>query len=319
VNYLRMLPKLYFNFTTPAAVTTGADPGTAGGGGSPTGGGGTGAQPGAQPNTTPASINWDSAPQHFREGYNKLKSEMEQLQQQYAPWKGLNVQPGEVQNLQHNYQQVYGEMKGIGNRLGINEAEITDAVRVHGLLPVLDQLRREFDQAQAANNGDQEAIRAQELEQRIQDGIQTALSPIQQRENQRLVHEANTRVENTITQMAIDSFKTAGLDFQAAPPELKEFILTGVTEALKYDDAALKDIKFNGKTAGIQRAFQTFQAMWDSAYLARRKMEGGMAVRPPAGQQRPSQGATGKQPSLEDMINDPNSIRSAGGRPAYST
>lgn len=317
------LPQFVFNFATPASAVTGAD----GGGGSGTGapGTGTGGGGGAPSSTgapaTPVTPDWNAAnvPANLREGYNKLKADYEKLQNDHKPWQSLNVKPDEVGHFQQSYQQVYDEMKGIGDSLGIAEKEVADAIKLHGLLPVLDQLRYEAQQADAAAGGDQTAIQQQELEERIAAGIETRLSPVLQRENQRIVNEANTLVENTITQLATDAFKTAGLDYAGAPPELKEFILTGATEALKYDDDGMKAVKFGGKTAAVQKAFQTFTAMFDAAYLARRKMEGNVVPGPRQGQQRPPAGAPGKSPSLEEMINSPDSIRTSQGRPAYST
>lgn len=314
------------NFATTPTITPdagGAGSGAGGPGGATGAGGGGGA---SQPAGTgggaaaPAAINWDSAPQHFREGYNKLKSDFEKLQSDYKPWQGLNVKPEEVSAFQTNYQQVYSEMKGIGESLGIEEREIADAIKVHGLLPVLDQLRHEAQQAEAAAQGDEGAISEQDLQARIDAAAEARLNPVIQRENARLVKEANTFVENTITQLATDSFKAAGLDFTGAPAALKDFILTGVTEALKYDDDGMRAIKFDGKAAPVQRAFQVFTAMWDAAYLARRQMEGNVA--PAArGQQRPAAqaAAPGKKLTFDEMIDNPDTIRTSAGRPAYST
>lgn len=324
----QMLPQFVFHFATPAAALPGSDggsgaPATGGGAGA---GGGTPVSTGGAPAATP-QVDWNAntVPAQLREGYNKLKADYEKLQADHKPWQSLNVKPEEVGRYQQSYQGIYNEMKGLAESLAnpdgtpITEAELAAAIQTHGLLPVLDQLRYEAQQAEAAAGGDTAAIQQQELEARIQAGIETRLSPVLQRENQRMVTEANALVERSITELATTSFKTAGLDFAGAPPALKDFILTGVTEALKYDDEGMRGVKFEGKTAPIQKAFQTFQAMWDAAYLARRQMEGNVAPGPRQGQQRPSPATAGKQPSLEEMINDPDSIRKAGGRPAYST
>lgn len=318
------LPQFVFNFATPAAplADTGGGSGTGTGGTGTTGAGGGGGAPSSTgaPSAQP-QVDWNAntVPAQLREGYNKLKADHEALQAKYKPWESVNVKPDEVGHFQQSYQQVYNEMKGIGDSLGINEKEVADAIKIHGLLPVLDQLRYEAQQAEAAAGGDQTAIQQQELEERINAGIETRLSPVLQRENQRIVNEANTLVENTITQLATEAFKSAGYDYAGASPELKEFILTGATEALKYDEDGMRAVKYGGKTAAVQKAFQTFTAMFDAAYLARRKMEGNVVPGPRQGQQRAPQGATGKQPSLEDMINSPDTIRTSQGRPAYST
>lgn len=312
---------MQFNFATTPTLTDGGGAPSGAGGGTPGAGAGGGGGQGAAPppgQAAPPSINWETAPQHFREGYNKLKSEHEALAKQFEPWKGLNVQPGDIARFQSGYQQVYSELSNIANTLNIAEAEVADAIKTHGLLPVLDQLRYEAEQAELANQGDPNALSERDLDERIRNGIDAATRPIVERENMRLVHEGNALVERTVTDLATQAFKTAGMDWAAAEPALKEFWLTGVTEALKYDDDALKAIKFEGKTAGIQRAFQTFQAMFDAAYLARRKMEGGVA--PPARlPQRPGQQPTAKQPSLDEMLNNPDVIRTSQGKPAYST
>src|SRR5271167_5263000 len=98
-----MLPQFVLNFATTPTITPdsgGSDAGSGGGAGagagsSPSGGGGGGGTP--QTPSTPATINWESAPQHFRDGYNKLKSDFEKLQNDYKPWQGLkDVRPDQV-------------------------------------------------------------------------------------------------------------------------------------------------------------------------------------------------------------------------------
>jgi hypothetical protein len=307
-------------------VTPGSDGGSGAGTGSGSGDGGTGAGAGAgTPAATPtvqtpttANLDWKSAPEQFRNGYDALKKQHEDLQKQFEPWKTLNVQPGQVGQFQQGYQQVYSEVKGIADSLNVSENEVAEAIRLHGVLPVLDQLRYEAQQAQAANSGDQAAIQQRDLENRMQEIADQKLSPIMQRENQRLVHEGNALVERTVSQLASDAFKTAGLDFSGAPAELKNFILTGVTEALKYDSDGMRALKYEGKTASIQRAFQTFQSMWDAAYTARRTMESKMVPNRQVPGQRTAP-VNGKLPTIDDMINDPNAIRTAQGKPSYAT
>lgn len=310
------------NFATTPTITpdsgSSGTPDTGGGGagtgsGSGTGGSGT---PSAPPSTP--QINWDTAPQQFREGYNKLKSDFEKLQGEYKPWQGLNVKPEEVGRFQQGYQQTYGEIKGLADAIGVEEREVADAIRAHGLVPVLRRLELEYQQAAAAQEGDQNALTERDLEDRINSVAERVLSPIQQRENQRVTKEANLLVENTITQLASDAFKAGGMDWAGAPPDLKNFIMTGVTEVLKYDSDALAAIKTEGKTAAVAQAFQTFQSMWDAAYLARRSMEGNRQIARP-GQPKLQQQGNQKPPTLEEMINDPNTVRAAQGKPAYST
>lgn len=319
-----MLPQFVMEFATTPTITpaagggdTGSGGGAGGGQGTPDAGRGSGTTSGGTP--APAAINWDSAPQQFREGYNKLKSDFEKLQNDYKPWQSLGAKPDEVQSFQSNYQQVYTEVKGMADALQITEKEVADAIKAHGLLPVLRQLEQEYQQAEAANAGDPNALNERELEERINSRIEQAISPIQQRENQRVTAEANLLVERTITQLATDAFKANGMEWAGASPDLQNFIMTGVTEVLKYDEDALTAIKTEGKTASVQKAFQTFTAMFDAAYLARQAMEGrrtAAPVRP--GTSQPPPGAY-KPKNIDELIEQPDNIRRAQGKPAYST
>src|SRR5215469_9954367 len=231
-----------FDFASSATVT---DPGSSGGSGgdSTVSGGGGGGSTGAPAPVAPATggggpspvaptLNWETAPAQFREGYNKLKGEFEKLQGEYKPWQSLGVKPDEVGQWRGNYQQVYTEAKGIADALGIDENEITESIRIHGVLRTLDQLRYEYQQAEARAAGDQGALNEQDLQARIDAAVEGRVNPVLERENQRITKEANTFVENTITQLASDSFKAAGIDFAAAPAPFRDFVMTGVTEVL---------------------------------------------------------------------------------------
>lgn len=292
----------------PSGATGGAGAGTGGSGAAPSGG--------AAP-----QIDWNTAPQQLRDAFNTTKRTLEELQAKYQPWDKLGVRPEDVQNFQGGYQQVYSEIKGIGDSLGISEQEVADAIRQHGLVRVLDHLRQEAYDADQVANGNQDAINDRDLQDRIESMVEQRLSPIQQRENMRLVHEANSLTERTIHDLAVSNFKALGMDYAQAPAALRDFITTGVTEVLKYDDDALVALKMEGKTAGIQKAFQTFQSMWDAAYLARRAMETGARPAPGAAPGRPAQGnqPPGKAKSIDELIDNPDRIRELGGRPAYSS
>lgn len=292
----------------PSGATGGAGAGTGGSGAAPSGG--------AAP-----QIDWNTAPQQLREAFNTTKRTLEELQAKYQPWDKLGVKPEDVQNFQGGYQQVYSEIKGIGDGLQIPEQEIADAIRQHGLVKVLDHLRQEAWEAEQADAGNQDVLSERDLQDRIERMVEQRTSPFLERENQRMTSEANAVVERTIHDLATASFKALGMDYAQAPPALRDFISTGVTEVLKYDDEALVAIKTQGKTAPIQKAFQTFQSMWDAAYLARRAMETG--ARPAAAGAAPGQRQQvpppGKAKNIDELIDNPDRIRELGGRPAYTT
>lgn len=319
------LPSFALYFATSAPAISGA----AGGGEGATGGAGAGGGGGAPPSTggAPAApsqgqpsapvINWETAPAQFREAFNAQKRAFEELQGKYTPYEKLG-NPQDIARIQTQHTQAFNAAKGLADGLQIPDAELRQAIDQYGLAAVLNQLRQEQWEAEQADAGNQDVIREQELNQRINDAVRQGLSPIQERENQRITHEGNQLVERTISELATTALKSSGVDWNGLPNEYKNFVLTGVTEALKYDDQGLLDIKFKGQTAPIQRAFQTFTAMADAYYLARRAAEGG--VRAPAA--RPGQAPvarSGKQPTFDEMISDPDIVRTSQGKAAYSS
>ena len=311
---------LYFATSAPAISgaagggegTSGAGAGSGGGAPSSTAGG----APAAPSQSAAPVINWETAPAQFREAFNTLKRSHEELQGKYTPYEKLG-KVEDITRIQTQHTQAVAAARQIATGLNIPDQELQDAVNQYGLAAVLNQLRQEQWEAEEANNGNQDIIRDREFNERIEQAVQQHLSPIQERENQRVTHEANQFVERTIADLATNALKATGVDWTALPNEYKNFVLTGVTEALKYDSAGMQEVKFKGATAPLQRAFQTFTAMADAYYLARRQAEGNVRQAP----QRPGAppAAPGKRPSIDEMISNPDSIREAQGRAAYSS
>jgi len=295
---------------------TGAGTGQGAGAGS---GGSTGG--GTQQTQHIATIDWATAPAQFRQAYEQLKTQHDQLNMKFKPFESIN--PDQFKSFQGSHTQVMRSIQQVSNALGIDESEVNEAISQFGVVAVLDHLRQEAWEAEQADAGNQEVINERDLNERIQNGIQQAISPIQQRENQRLVHEANSLTERTIVDLATAHYKAQGSDYTQFPQPLRDFISTGVTEVLKYDDQGLLDLKFQGKTAPIQKAFQTFMAMFDQAYLARRGMEGGVVNTGNRGAGQGNQNQVGqrqgKMPTIDEIIDDPNRVRTAQGRPVYQT
>ena len=319
------LPLFALYFATSAPAISGASgggegssggAGAGGGGGAPSPGGAPAAPSGGAPAAT--VINWETAPAQFREAFNAQKRAFEELQGKYSGYEKLG-KPEDIGRIQTQHTQAFTHAKGIADGLQIPEAELRAAIDQYGLAAVLNQLQQEQWEKEQADSGNQDVLRERELDQRIEERLQQHLSPIQQRENERLVHTGNQLVENTISELATNALKAANIDWAGLPNEYKNFVMTGVTEALKYDEQGMKDVKFRGATAPVQRAFQTFTAMADAYYLARRAAEGNVrapAARPGAA---PPAKPNGKGPSLDEMFNNPDSIREAQGKAAYST
>ena len=204
--------------------------------------------------------------------------------------------------------------------LGYPDAEIAEALR-EDPIATIDFLRNEAFQRQQGRGTGNQPDDNRDLSQQIQEQIDQAIGPIRQQENLRITNEANAIFEKTTHQLIAELFTKEGIDIGKASQDEIALLTNATSEIMKYDEAALKDLKFGGKTAGIQRAFQEAVTMIDKYYLARSARERGAVgggPRPGAGQQPPA-GQPGKRPSLDEMINNPDSIRSAQGKPGYST
>lgn len=304
----RILDKLprfaIFYFATAPNPAAGAGTGGSGGGGDgsgapPAGGGGSPTGPSA-----PASIDWNTAPQQFRDGYAKLKADFEKLQGDYKPWQEWSSKVGvthdQLPAVHGTYQEVYEQINGIAEELGLPEDQITEAVEKHGIVKVLDHLRQQY--AKAAENRDPD-------DQSLQDAIEAAISqrmgPIEERENQRLTDAGNDRFEQIVHQSIVDTFKAEGVDV-AQIPEKESFMLVNATsEILKYDEKALTALKQGKGQAEVQRAYQQAKTFLDEYYLSRSGRERGRIQGPPK-IQKPGEQA--RKPTLDEMIEEPTNI-----------
>lgn len=302
-----MIPQIALYFaTTPNPV--GGDggsappttPGSAGGGAAP-------------PPTTPGptSINWETAPQQFREGYNKLKTDFDKLQGEYNPIKEqfekLGVGVDQLGNIHGTYQEVTETLAGYGEQLGIAEDEIQEAIERHGVAKVLNHLANKAQEAsQGRTQGDDGETN---LEDRIQQALEQKFAPIEERENARLTDAANQRFEQIVHTQIVDVYKAEGVDPGAIPQEESFMLMNATSEILKYDNAALLALKQGKGQAQVQKAFNEAKTYLDRYFLSRagreRTRAGGQGNRP--GQQAPPQ-ANGRKATLEEMAENPELI-----------
>lgn len=240
------------------------------------------------------------------QGIAQLRTAYESIKKEYEPWQNLGVKPEQVSQFQSVYQRTFEEVGSIGRALGYPDDEIIEALQENPVA-TLDYLRDEMARAQQGQQQDRGDAQLQDLiEQRVQEGI----APIQEWQNQRLTQEANSLFERTAYQLAAESFKKEGLDIANVPQD-ELFLLTSATsEILKYDEDALRALKYQGSTAAVQKAFTEAQTMLDKYYLARRGRDGGAPAQRGAQQQQAQRGPNGqfKKPSLDDLIQDPGII-----------
>lgn len=278
------------NAVNDAGAGAGA-PGTGGAGSgdqgqTPHGGAGQGAPPAAQAQPGADNI------RQLREAYEGIKSK-------YEPWDKLGIKPEQVGQFQGVYQKLHTEVATLGRNLGYPDDEIAEAM-AEDPVRTLDFLRNQAQQGQQADQGQPD------LNELVQQHVEQVVGPIQQRENVRITNEANALFERTVHQCAVDSFKAEGVDVSQIPQDEMFMLTSAVSEILKYDEGALKALKYEGKTAAVQQAFQEARTYLDKYYLARSGRDRARVA--PARPGQPPPQPNGKKPTLDEMIEDPGVV-----------
>jgi len=289
--------------TPPLGGSSGDSGGNSGNtGGTPPAGGadsvGSGAAPGGATGAGAAQV---QAPAELRAAYDALKSK-------YEPYEKLGVQPDQIGQFKGVYEKTYSEIASIGRDLGYADDEIIEAM-AQDPVRCLDFLRNE---AQRMQQGGADRGGDLDLETLVSQHVEQALGPIQQRENVRMTDAANNLFEQTTRSEIAAIYKAEGIDVSQIPQDEMFMITSAASEILKYDPEALHALKFEGKTAPIQKAVREAATYLDKYFLARsgRSRQQMQPARP--GQSPIQPGA--KKFSLDDMIENPGVIDEAQGR-----
>lgn len=324
--------QLYFATPAGAAATSGGGSGATGGGGAPPapaapapgGGGGTGT-PTGDGGGQPAG----AGGQPGGEGLPQLRSAYDSLKSKYEPWEKWGVDFQQAQTFQQGYQAVFNEINEAVQVLGemtgrmYGEDEIQEAIQAHGLVATFDWLRDKVVQTQQQMDEGGGAPDPRQLQDVVQQHVNRALGPIQQRENLRMTNEANAVFERTVHGLISEAFKKDGFDIGAVSQDEITLLTDATSEMMKYDPQALVALKMEGKTAPIQKYFAQARTILDKYYMARATRERSRAGGGPPGGGRPPAGVppegNGQRPSLDEMINNPNSIRRFQNKPDYNS
>jgi len=298
-------------FFAAAAPTVGGQSGTPGGDTGASGGGTPSSAPPSpanEPGNTgaPGPQGNQGGQPGQQQGPNpyELRQSYEQLKAKHEAFEKLGFKPEQITQFSGVYQKAFGEAQAIGRELGYPDDEIAEAL-AEDPIRTIDFLRNQANMAQQdrAQSGDQDLV---EL---VNQRVEQALGPIQQRENVRMTDQANQLFEHTVRSLAVDSFKAEGLDVSQIPGDEMDFLMTATSEILKYDQDALRSLKYEGKTASIQKAFQEARTALDKYYLARSGRERARLQPARGGQQQPVQRQDGaRKPTLDEIINDPGVI-----------
>ena len=242
------------------------------------------------------------------DGLKQLRETYENLKKEIEPWQKLGIKPEQVTQFQTVYTKTFEAAASIGRELGYPDEEIQEAL-AEDPQKTLDFLRNE---AQRMQQGGQRQD-GKDLQDLVAQHIEKAIGPIQQRENQRITNEANSLFERTVHSEIAAICKQEGIDIANLPPDEMFMVASAASEILKYDADALKALKYEGKTAAVQKAVREAVAHLDKYYLARAGRDRAR-VNPARPGQQQQQNNTGKRPSLDEMIDNPELIDQAQGR-----
>jgi len=243
------------------------------------------------------------------EGLPQLRQAYEGLKAKYEPFEKLNLSPDQISRNSGVYTKFFTEVSALGRELGYSDDDILGAF-AEKPLETLDYLRHKYAEFEAqGGNQDQRG----DLREAMTQEIARQIGPLQQRENLRMTNEANSLFERTVYQEATTLFKTAGIDIAQVPRDELEMILTATSEVMKYEEADVKALKFEGKTAGVQKAFKEAINALDKYYMARSGRERarlGPANRGNQAGQNQGGGQNGDKPlTLDQIINaDPAAV-----------
>lgn len=295
---------------TGGGAPGGGQGGGAGSGGAGTGGSGAGAGGGGGVQDTPNV-------RQFREQYDTLKKD-------YEPYEKFTKETGfkadQLGNLGGTYKKIVDTARSIGEKLGYDDEEVLEALH-HDPVKTIDYLRNQLalsaeERERGGEGGDAD------LNELVNAAVEERFGPIQERENTRMTDEANSVFERTAHSEIAAIFKADGVDITRVDPEEMFMYISAASELLKYDETALHGLKYKGQTAPVQKAVRDAKVFLDKFYLARATRERGRVAgggRPPAGGGGNEGQGGGKPPSLDDMINEPDLIRTSQGKSKYST
>lgn len=302
---------LIMNFaTTPTVPSSTGGGGDTGGGGAPTGGtppAGGGSSPSAPP-ATPGQPGGQPGQQPGQQGIDNIRTEYERLKKEYEPWKALGGKPDEIRQQTQAYQAAVSEVSRVGKEIGYTDEEIAEAVQGAGLLPTLDFLRREAEEGNTGGQGEGE----DDISARIKAEIEKGFQPYKAQENVRRTEAANHRFEQTTRGLIADYLKGKGVPADGVAPEITQFLVDATSEVFKYDKEGVTSLKSQGKTAGIQRAFNDIMDRLDRYYVWRSGAENKGRPAPGGKSGAPTGGNNGgfdpKRSKLDQMIEDPSLI-----------
>lgn len=272
---------------TPSSAEPVASPAT------PTGG--TGASP--TPGSTAAS---PAAPPAETENMRQLRTQYETIKKQLEGYTNLG-KPEDLGQIHTQFQGWQKEASDIGVGLGYSPESIQAAFKKDPL-GTLSLLRQERDKAnpQASNLTD-----PKNLQEFVNKQIAEGMKPITAYQNQQMTDAANARFEQHFD----TAFSTAFPD-KDFPADVKKFMFEAVDLAMGYDQEAMFRLKFEGKTADIDKYFDQVKTLFLPAVNSYVTWQSKRAPVPGTPTPTPTSGNKGPQyksgsSKLDQIIDDP--------------
>lgn len=283
----------------------GTDPGGAGAGG----GSGAGSDPGAGGAGSGAvapvagAAGADAGIAELRRNYESTKGQLER-------WTKLGADPDKIAPRLSAGEALYSKYADVAKTLGYKPEEFDQAFSKDP-----DKVILFLQQKHAAAQSAKGPMTREEMQAEIERRTSEALTPIQQRENQRLASEADFKVTQHFEKLGAGAYTPDG--WKAMSGGEKEFLQTVMQEMLAYDEDALTSIKTKGAMAPVEKYFKEATKMLDGYFQARLSRE--YKGKPPAGAQggtkpaaeAPAPGInpeTGRPWLINDYINNPELV-----------
>ena len=265
------------------------------GAGAPTGGsppppgslGVTGPPPdGSVAGSPPASLDWTTAPQQFRDGHSKLQGEYRETKQGLDRWNQLGNYD-DISRIHQTYSALQTEAAQLGQWLGFDGQEVSSYFQQDpaGTVAVLRQMvKKATESGQPPTTNDVHAL--------IQRGIEDAVRPLREEREERLNQQAESRFDGQLTPY----IKTA---FPHGLPDSWQQAMEGLAWQLVIDsNDTYSGLRDRGDIQGLKPAFDQarttlLKLYTDMQEFEKRRISGGQPPPgPPQGNGQPKKLAT---------------------------
>lgn len=289
--------------TTPGVVDTGADDGAAGGGDGAAAGAGAGgdgaaaaaAQPKEHADIATLRTNYEDRGKQL-DGWTKLGKTADEVAPRFEAGRVLHERYGKA-----------------ATQLGYSQQEFDDAFKADPDKTIQFIAKKA---AEAAAKDGNRQLTQKDIDDRLDKKLKDAISPFEQREQQRLVAEADFKITQNFEKLGGEIYSDAA--WKAMDGGEKDFLRMVMDEVMLADEAGLEEVKMKGSTAPIQRAFKKATTFLDSYYTSRVKRETGRPAgkAAAAGKQAAGTGEAkpghnpenGKPWTVQEMIEEPKRI-----------